>query len=77
MDFMLISIFVVTVLVAFFPFLKKYKARWVFVNAVNKIPGPHSYPILGTTLPYIMMPREGSVRFYYCSTFAFMLSCSH
>lgn len=59
MDLILLAILFVTVLGALWPFLKKYKTRIEFQNLLNKIPGPTAFPLFGTTLAYIMTPREG------------------
>lgn len=59
MDFILLSIFIVTALAVFWPFIKKIKKQIEFQNILNKVPGPKSFPLFGTTLPFIMTPREG------------------
>lgn len=59
MDLILILILLITSLLALLPFFKKKAHQIERDNIVNKIPGPSKYPVLGTTLPYIMLPREG------------------
>ena len=60
MDQILVLIFLVTVLIALLPFFKKALKKREFLKTIEKIPGPKAYPLLGTTLPYIMKPREGT-----------------
>lgn len=59
MDLILFSIFVATLLAALLPLFKRYKKYLTLQAIVNKIPGPPAYPIVGTSLAYIMTPREG------------------
>ncbi|CRK87592.1 CLUMA_CG001389, isoform A [Clunio marinus] len=58
MDLILLLIFAGTLFVTFLPFFKKLKKQYEFQQVINKLPGPKSYPFLGTTLPYITKPRE-------------------
>lgn len=59
MDSILLLIFLVTLLVACFPYLRNLKNSRDFRKIFNKIPGPPAYPIFGTILPYIRSKREG------------------
>lgn len=62
MDPILFSIFFATLLAALLPLFKRYKKYSALQAIVNKIPGPKAYPVVGTSLPYIMTPREGHRR---------------
>jgi len=38
--------------------LPRIVRRARFVRLVNKIPGPPSYPLVGSVLPYLLAPRS-------------------
>lgn len=61
MDLILFVIFVATLIAVIFP---RYKDAIKFQRVFNKIPGPPSYPIIGTLLPYIRRKREGRSLIY-------------
>jgi hypothetical protein len=62
MDFILFVIFILTLLAAGFPFLRKFIKAIKFQRIFNRLPGPPYYPIVGTILPYIRRKREGCWR---------------
>ena len=57
-------------ILTFFPFLKKLNEHRQLAKIVNKIPGPRSFPFIGTTYVFFTVPRKGEffVSFnHYCN----------
>ncbi|CAO1379802.1 unnamed protein product [Diamesa tonsa] len=50
------------------PLLKKLYNRWILERTINKIPGPKTYPLIGTSFHFTSIPREK--RFYKLVEFA-------
>lgn len=59
MDLVLLAIFVASILALLLPFLKRIKKQLKFNKLLNAIPGPRAYPLVGSTLPFLMASREG------------------
>lgn len=59
MDIILLTIFVATCLAILLPFFKRIRKQLKFNKLLNAIPGPRAYPLVGSTLPFLMASREG------------------
>lgn len=45
------------------PLLKKLYKRWILERTINKIPGPKTYPLIGTSFHFSSVPRESNKSF--------------
>lgn len=48
------------------PLLKKLYNRWILERTINKIPGPKTYPLIGTSFHFTSIPRESNHKILIC-----------
>jgi hypothetical protein len=59
MPIILVTLIVIAALVLFPRIVRRVR----FVRLVNKIPGPPSYPVVGSVLPYVLAPRSSKYKY--------------